>query len=326
MGNSDNLASHLPNPAGHTTEAAIQARIAALVQVLGPEGEQVGRQAAKYLGSVAHSQATTALAKMAIFAEEAAVRRDAVAALATRREKDFSNILVAGLNYPWPAVAQRSAEAIAQLKRQDLVPQLVEVLERPDPRAPQLQQKDGKQVPVVRELVRINHLRNCLLCHSPMDPAKAPAVADVQMLHKERDESSRRVGLAVPGGLTAPVPLPGQALSTPTPSGGYGQFTIPDTLLTFDVTYLRQDFSVKLPVAKAQPWPELQRFDFLVRTRELTEKEADAYRALLRPEDGNLSPYHRAAVASLRQLTGRDAEPTAAAWRQVLAQNKSEQK
>jgi hypothetical protein len=321
MANPANLASHLPNPAGHATEAAIQARIAALVQVLGPEGEQVGRQTVKYLGSVAHSQATTALARIAIFAEEESVRRDAVAVLQTRREKDFSNILVAGLNYPWPAVAQRAADAIVQLKRQDLLPQLVEVLERPDPRAPQLQQKDGKQVPVVRELVRINHLRNCLLCHSPMDPAKAPAAPDLQMLRKERDESSRRVGLAAAGGLTAPVPLPGQALPTPTPSGGYGQFTVPDTLLTFDVTYLRQDFSVKLPVANAKPWPEQQRFDFLVRTRELTEKEADAYRVLLRPQDGDLSPYQRAAVASLRQLTGRNTEPTAAAWRQLLAQS-----
>ena len=123
--------------------------------------------------------------------------------------------------------------------------------------------------------------------------------------------------------LTAPVPLPNQALPTPTPQGGYGHFTVPDTLLSFDVTYLRQDFSVKLPVAAAHPWPEHQRFDFLVRTRELTAIDAQAYRELLRPATpGELSPYQRAAVTALRQLTGRDAEPTATAWRQVLAQAK----
>lgn len=328
MTNPANLASLLPNPTNAgTTDDAIHARIAALVQVTGPEGEQVVKQEVKYLSSVSHVRSTTALARLAIFSEEESVRREAIAALATRREKDYSGILVAGLNYPWPAVAQRSAEAIVELKRQDLLPQLVEVLDRPDPRAPQVEKKDGKEVTVVREMVRINHLKNCLLCHSPADPAKLNGA--VEMREGRRDaleegkrpprdaEMVRRLPLA--SGLTAPVALPNQPLPVPTPQSGYGQFTVPDTLLVFDVTYLRQDFSVKLPVKDAKPWPDQQRFDFLVRTRELTEKEAEAYKALLKPQDGNLTPYQSAAVASLRKLTGRDAEPTAEAWRKVLA-------
>jgi hypothetical protein len=72
-------------------------------------------------------------------------------------------------------------------------------------------------------------------------------------------------------------------------------------------------------VEDANPWPEMQRFDFLVRTRELTEEEATAYREQVeKREPGQLSPYHRAALAALRELTGKDTEPTAAAWRRLL--------
>src|SRR5262249_27739745 len=142
-------------------EPTATARVAALTQVLGPEGEPMGQQSVKYLSTMSHDDATRALAKMAIFAAEDSIRRDAGAALAKRREKEVNDILLAGLNYPWPAVAERAADAIVKLKRQDLVPQLIEVLDRPDPRAPQMQEKEGKQVTVVREMVRINHLRNC---------------------------------------------------------------------------------------------------------------------------------------------------------------------
>ena len=39
---------------------------------------------------------------------------------------------------------------------------------------------------------------------------------------------------------------------------------------------------------------------------------------IARAEEGVLNPYHRAAVNALRELTGRDAAPTAEAWRRVL--------
>jgi hypothetical protein len=334
MTNPANLASQLPN--GSTSgepEGAIKARIAALVQVIEPEGTQLGQQLVKYLANLSHIDATRALAKLAICADDEKVRTDAVAALATRHGKDFSDILVNGLNYPWPAVAERTADAIVKLKLMELTPQLVDVLERPDPRAPQRTDKDGKQVYVVRELVRINHLRNCLLCHAPANPemvASTLPISGPRPASGATEPLPRQGGRAIPGPsgpLTAPVPLPNQALPTPTPTGGYGHFSVPDTLVAFDVTYLRQDFSVKLPVADAKPWPEKQRFDFLVRTRQLSEDDAEAYRTLLQPTAvGELSPYHHAAVTALRQLTSRDAAPTATAWRQLLAQAKAEAK
>src|SRR5262249_11915185 len=93
----------------------------------------------------------------------------------------------------------------------------------------------------------------------------------------------------------------------------------PDLSVRIDVTYLRPDFSALQPVTDAHPWPEMQRYDFLVRTRALTEDEAAALRETLASGDpGRPSPYHRAALAALRELTRRDAAPTAEAWRRLL--------
>jgi hypothetical protein len=213
--------------------------------------------------------------------------------LKVRRERDYTDILLAGLRYPWPAVARHAADAVIRLERNDLVPQLVALLDEPDPRAPVVREVNDKRVPVVRELIRINHHKNCLLCHAPGN-----------------------TGSVAPDTLTAEVPVPSQPL--PSPGEGYRN-TSPDLVVRIDVTYLRQDFSAYLPVQDANPWPETQRFDFLTRTRVLTDEEAAGYQeALGKQEPGRPSPYHRAVLAALRELTGRDAEPTAASWRRLL--------
>jgi hypothetical protein len=123
-------------------------------------------------------------------------------------------------------------------------------------------------------------------------------------------------GTVSPETLTAAVPVPDQPL--PSPSQGY-QTTSPDVLVRLDVTYLRQDFSALQAVEDANPWPEQQRFDFLVRSRVLTEEEAENWRHKLeRREPGQLTPYQKAAVTALRELTGKDTAPTAEAWRRLL--------
>jgi hypothetical protein len=128
-------------------------------------------------------------------------------------------------------------------------------------------------------------------------------------------------GTVSPETLTAAVPIPNVPL--PSPSQGYLRSS-PDLLVRIDVTYLRQDFSAYLPVADAHPWPEMQRFDFLVRERSLSADEAKAFTAKLAPkEEGVIAPHRRAALAALRELTGKDAAPTAAAWRQLLQLNGS---
>src|SRR5262249_25248745 len=112
---------------------------------------------------------------------------------------------------------------------------------------------------------------------------------------------------------TAQVPVPSESMVA------YYSPSVPDILVRIDVTYLRQDFSMKIKVEGADPWPEMQRYDFLVRTREVSKEEAAAYDKLLQPTlPGTLSPYRQAAFSALRDLTGRDAQPTAAAWRKVL--------
>jgi hypothetical protein len=269
------------------------ARIAALMQVLGPESPGLRLGLVHYLAGVSHPEATRSLARLAIFSPEAKVRTAALDALKVRRERDYTEILLEGLRYPLPAVARRASDALIKLERTDLLPQLVALLEEPDPRAPVVKTVRGKPAPVVRELVRLNHHKSCLVCHAP---GNAPGVS--------------------PDVVLAEVPTPGQPL--PTPSQGY-QNSSPDLAIRVDVTYLRQDFSARLPVTDAHPWPELQRFDFLVRSRVLTEQEAAAYRAkLVRDEPGFVTPYQRAALAALRELTGRDTAPTAAAWRRLL--------
>ncbi len=301
-------------------EKATSARIGAMMQVLGPESVTMRQELIKFLAAVSTTESTQALAKLAIFSEEEQVRQSAIDALKNCKQKDYTDVLVNGLNYPWPAVAQNASDAIVKLKRNDLMPQLVNMLERPDPRAPVTEECcEGKQV--VREVVKINHLRNCMLCHPPRsNDQNVPGIAPATFTDVEEVQVLGRFNTP----LLAQVPIPNQPLPvSPGNGGGYGQFSVPDTLIRFDVTYLRQDFSVMLPVVDHQPWPQTQRFDFLVRTREITDQEAKAYRDLLRQASaGDLTPYQRAAVAALRSMTGRDAEPTAPAWRKILEQVK----
>jgi len=288
-------------------EHALLARIAALVQVLAPESAEMRLGLAKYLGTLKHPEATRALARMALYSPEDEVHEAAVAALKGRSKQDYTELLVQGLSYPWPAVARRAGEAIVRLGRADLAPNLVAILEQVDPRLPQVKTIDDKEVPVVRELVRLNHHQNCLMCHSPAN------------LQGGGQNAGQFTSTAFVGGnspVTAQVPVPGEPLQPP--FEGYDN-SQPDMLIRIDVTYLRQDFSMKQQVANAQPWPEMQRFDFLVRSRKLSEGEAQEFRAKLTPaEPGFLSPYQRVALAALRDLTGRDTEPNAGAWRRLL--------
>lgn len=272
------------------------ARIAALMQVIAIESPAMQKGMVKYLSSIAHIDATKALARLAIFAAADDVRQSAIDALKLRREKHYTDILVNGLRYPWPDVAKHASEAIVKLERTDLAPQLADFLGEADPRDPVVKKVDGKEVTVVREMVRINHHRNCLLCHAAHDAQAAQTHPGVPVL--------------------AQVPVPGEPL--PSSAQGYQQ-SIPDVLVRADITYLRQDFSMLQPVADAHPWPTMQRFDFLVRTRTLTKNDAKAFADVIAGRDKDyVSPSHQAVLAALRRLTGRDAEPTRQAWRDVL--------
>ncbi len=267
-----------------------RAMTAALMQILVP-GSGLHREfMARRLAKKKRLETTHALARLALFAPEDAVRAEAIMGLQGRPAKNYKEILMQGFRYPLPVVATRAATALVKLECTDSLADLIGVLERPDPRAPAKQKKDGKQLAVVRELVRVNHQRNCLLCHAP-------------------DRG------APPGVLTARMPLSNEPL-VPGPDGYRGSAP-PEFAVRIDVTYLRQDFSLVMKVENARPWPDMQRFDFLVRTRVLTAEEAAQFEKVFAKQ--GTPPSHVAAQTALRELTGQQpADTSAQAWRRLL--------
>lgn len=300
------------------------AGVNALMQVLAPENAAIRLDLVAYLQDINTPDATKALGRLAIFSTEREIHDAAVAALKGRNPKDYTDLVVAGLSYPWPDVAERASDTIVKLDRKDLIPSLIDALDRPDPRAPR--QQDGPtKATVVRELVRLNHHHNCLLCHAPVTSSRdALAKLEIKLPHagealinNQANDSAADAAKAVAAkdeadklhGLTAQIPVPSESLVA------YYRPDAPDILVRFDITYLRQDFSQRFQVANSDPWPEMQRYDFLVRTREISPEEAAALTRLL---DSSTSPYRRAAQTALRSITGRDAEPHGAAWRKVM--------
>src|SRR2546421_677315 len=115
------------------------------------------------LGKINHSKSSVALAQRALFDLHADVRQAAVETLQQRPRKEYLDILLAGFRYPWSPVADHAAEALVALEINEAVPELLALLDAPDPRLPV-----GKpQAATIKEVVRVNHLRNCVLCHAP---------------------------------------------------------------------------------------------------------------------------------------------------------------
>jgi hypothetical protein len=266
-------------------ERFYQARLAVVAQVIPTEDAAHQRAMVLALASVPRPEATRALARLAVFATDKSTRAAAIEALAIRREGGWEDVVVAGLSYPWPAIADNAATVISALRRQDLAPHLKTTLDAPDPRSPRAEMVQGRKEMVAYELVRVNHLRNCLLCHAPAERGRTPAET-----------------------LVAEVPVP--AMPLPDTRSGYGQ-SDSNLLVRIDVTYLRHDFSAMQAVSDwtAATWGAKQRFDFLVRRRVLTSDEATRLRARL----GGESPYRLAAARALRDLAAPEVETRKAA-------------
>ena len=153
----------------------------------------------------------------------------------------------------------------------------------PDPNLPH---QDDTGAWVKTEVVRVNHLRNCYLCH-------APSTSDRDLVR-------------------GVVPIPGERLPRMYYHDAGGSF------VRADVTYLKQDFSVVQEVAKAEPWPKLQRFDYVVRTREATLAEIALANAPEAVEERNQDyPQREAVLNALQGLieTAADAPTERAATR-----------
>jgi hypothetical protein len=246
-----------------------EAAVPTLEQVLQSEEMPLRLVLVRQLAKISGATATAALARRVLYECSDHVRQVALEALKSRPKGEARPTFIAGLRYPWPTVADRAAEALVSLADTDATELLGLILNLPDPSAPIHDPKTNKWA--VSELVRINHLGNCALCHAPS---------------KDKNDI-----------LRAPVPIPGKRLPV--------LYYAPDKNDTIraDVTYLRQDFSVALHVDGAAPWPADQRFDFILRSRELPDVEG----AELTAAGSRDYPQKRAVQYALHELRELDA-------------------
>src|SRR5579883_1157620 len=251
-----------------------------LTQMLQIEDEATRLLLVRELRRVKNKSAAVELAVRAVADLSPDVRQAALAGLEERPSADYLPVLLEGMRYPWPPVADHAASALRALKPQEAVAPLIDLLDLPSPSAPVFDAKTKQYT--VREVVRLNHLRNCLLCHAP--------------------SADQNDGL-----VRGPVPTPGQPLPPRYYEGAGGDF------VRADITFLRQDFSINLPEENAAPWPNEQRYDFVVRTRFATPEELTAFAT----QPSNY-PQRDAVLYALRGITAKNAGSSAAHWRAIL--------
>ena len=241
-----------------------------LAQMLQPEDVPVRLALAKALASIKGRSAGKALARLALFDMTAEVREAAAVALRGRPAEEYRPTLLDGFRHPWPAVADHAAAALEALDDRGAAADLEKMLHLPDPSAPALNEQKKW---VKAELVKVNHLRNCLLCH--------PSSSTAEDL------------------VRAPIPV----RDRPLPAVYYDR--IRGEAVHADVTYFRQDFSLMEAVKDHGPWPLGQRFDYLVRRRPLTDQElidmADSA-----GKSARSYPQRAAVLSALEKLTRPD--------------------
>jgi hypothetical protein len=259
--------------------------IPTLIQMLMPEDRAVRMLLVDLLAKSPARQATLALAQRALFDLSPEVREAAISELKERPAEDYRDQLIAGFRYPWPPAADHAAEALAALDDRSSIPQLIALLDLPDPVVPVIKKGKTENKIVVKEMVRVNHLGNCLMCHPPSFSSD-----DLVRGH---------------------VPVVGQSIDPVT--GGYYRASTTQAFVRADITYLKQDFSVQQPVAKPGAWPANQRFDYMVRNRPATLSEV-----LTTAKRFKNYPQREAVLFALRELTGVDLGKESSKWQQLL--------
>jgi HEAT repeat protein len=278
--------------------------VPALVQILMHEDTPVRELLVQLLAEVPGPEATTALAQRAVFDLGPGVRERAVEALKTRPAAAYRPVFLKALRYPWAPPADHAAEALVALRDREAVPTLVTLLKLPDPAGPQTLPNKHQ---IVREVVCVKHVRNCVLCHPPAASTGDPNLGEDPFLTQGAGQGGGGGGW----GNAA------QRLANQTTARARGQAAL---RVRSDIAFLRQDFSVQQPVA---PPPALAvnapaqrlRLDYAVRTRRLSRKEADKLQGLFAGRDSY--PQREAVLFALRELTGKDAGPTTAAWQRL---------
>jgi hypothetical protein len=242
-----------------------------LEQAIQIDEAEVRLELVRTLGKIDAKGATKAIARRAVFDTHPEVRKAAVEALRKRDANDAREVFLAAFRHPWPAAAAHAALALAALGDAGAAPALRALADEPDPRQPY---RDGDGKWKQRRLVRVNHLRNCTLCHPPSIST----------------EDVARGRVPRPG---EPLPPPEEYYEPERPGG------TPFRVVRADVTYFRQDFSLMHRVERPGKWPTVQRFDYLVQTREV-----DPVRAFFSPrQSARTHPQRQAARWALAALT-----------------------
>ncbi len=274
---------------GHRPAWVRPEAVPALRQILMAEDKPLRWLLIELLAENSSPAASAALAQRAVFELSADLRQRAIEALQGRPPQDFRFVLLNGLHYPWPPAADHAAEALVALNDREAVPSLITYLKKPDPNQPF---QTSQNHTLVREVVRIHHQSNCLMCHSPAvtgwkDPVAGP----------------------VPGVFLSGT-IEGQA-------GGYHSSPLPKLavsplLVRADIVFMRQDFSVPVSVGPAGAGlPAEQRFDFLIRTRPIKAQELSEFKTAVKTSS---YPQREGVLWALRELTGKDAGPVTADW------------
>ena len=134
------------------------------MQMLTPEDVVLRQLLVEILAEIKHPAATTALVSGPSATSTPTCAPSPSTVLQGRPRDDYREVLLRALRHPLPMLADHAAEALVALDLREAVPSLVAMLKEPDPATP-YPGRDGR--PLVREVVRTNHLANCLLCHPP---------------------------------------------------------------------------------------------------------------------------------------------------------------
>jgi hypothetical protein len=223
--------------------------VPSLTQILMAEDVNWRMTLARMLTKIEGPAATRGLVDRAVFDMNANVRSEAVKSLRSRPNAEYTERLMSAFRHPWAPAADHAAQAVVMLNRTDLQGELRDLVDRPEPTAPTKKRIGIREVTVAPQLVRVNHLRNCMYCH-PVSTSSEEAVR----------------------GVSPDWDLP----LTPRYYGESG----PSTFVRADMVYLRQDFSLTMPVGGEDcknDWPKEQRFDFFVCDRTLSAEEAASY-------------------------------------------------
>lgn len=275
------LALALKNERKWQSEAAVPA----MLQILQVESLPVRLQMVEMLADLGTPEATQALVNRAVFDLAPEIRESANDALGQLYHSGYRQELFEALRYPWPEVAWHAAETFAAVKDTKAVPSLIELLDEPDPRLPS---RDETGRMVVKELVGINHVQNCLLCHAPS---------------RSKTDLARR------------VVSPGGTFSTGgSRYGDSGAIQLDDVAVRADITYLRQDFSVMQQAGQGNFNRSSQRIDYLVWTREATTEEVTQADSDFSEKPPSY-PQRDAVLHALRKLTGQNPGTQAEDWR-----------